>query len=122
MSIRAVWTCVASGILVMGLARSAPAQDPLKVGPDIYKLVFENQYVRVMEVTFKPGAKIEMHSHPDHLVYIISGEGLTLKYPDGQTKKMASKPGEAVWIKAEKHAAENTGTSEVRGLVVELKD
>ena len=84
------------------------AQDPLEVGPDIYKLVFENDRVRVMEVTFKPGAKIAMHSHPDHFAYVLADGKLLLSYPDGTTKDLEGKAGNLFWINAETHAAENT--------------
>jgi hypothetical protein len=38
--------------------RPAAAQDPLKAAPNMYKLLFENDRVRVMEVTFKPGRRL----------------------------------------------------------------
>ena len=98
------------------------AADPLVVGPDVYKFVFENERVRVLMVDFAPGAKIAMHSHPDHLVYILSGGKLVLSYPDGTTKDMEGKAGDALWIPAESHAAENVGGTEVKGLVIELKE
>jgi quercetin dioxygenase-like cupin family protein len=49
------------------------AGDPLAVGPEIYKLKFENERVRVMDITFAPGAKIDMHTHPDHITVITQG-------------------------------------------------
>ncbi len=109
-------------VLIILSGRLASAQDPLEVGPDIYKLLFENDKVRVMEIMFKPGDKIAMHSHPDHLAYIMSEGTLLLSYPDGTTKEMAGKSGDVFWINAEAHAAENIGTTEVKGLVVELKE
>ena len=51
-------------VLVAVLAPLARAQDPLKVGPDVYKLIFENDKVRVVCVDFKPGDSIGVHSHP----------------------------------------------------------
>ena len=98
------------------------AEDPLAVGPDVYSLSFENDRVRVMEINFNPAQKIVMHSHPDHFVYILEGGKLVLSYPDGTTKDFDGKPGDVVWINAETHAAENVGTTHVRGLVIELKE
>lgn len=103
-------------------ARAGFAQNPLEVGPDIYSLVFENDRVRVMQVTFKPGDKIAMHSHPDHVTTFVTEGTLRLFYPDGSSKDISGKPGDSVWIPAEAHAAENIGTTEVRGIVVELKE
>ncbi len=103
-------------------AGRAFAQDPMEVGPGIYSLLFENERVRVMSITFKPGDKIAMHSHPDHVTSLITGGTLKLSYPDGSSKELAGKAGEAFWIPAESHAAENVGTTEVIGIVVELKE
>ena len=97
------------------------AQDPLEVGPDVYKKVFENERVRVMEVDFKLGGSIKMHSHPDHFVYVLLGGKLELTYPDGTNKTIEGKPGEVFWIPAESHATRNIGDSEFKALVVELK-
>jgi len=117
---RGTWVGLTLGLLLVG--RLAMAQDPLEVGPDIYKLVFQNDRVRVMEITFKPGDKIALHSHPDHFVYVLSGGTLALSSPDGTKKEFVGKPGDVVWISAESHAAENIGTTEFKGVVVELKE
>ena len=107
-------------LLFFGIA--AHAQDPLEVGPDIYKKVFENDRVRVCEITFKVGAKIGMHSHPDHFVYVLNDGKLKLSYLDGSTKDFEGKKGELVWIPAETHSGENMGDTEFHALVVELKE
>lgn len=113
------------GLFILGfISTTSPvfADDPLVVGPHIYKLKFENEKVRVMEVTFKPGDKIDMHSHPDHYTYLITDGKLKLSYPDGSTKDLEGMAGDGFWIPAESHAAENVGTTEVKGLVIELKE
>jgi len=100
----------------------AAAQDPAKVGPDIYKVVFENARVRVSEATFKPGAKIKMHSHPDHFVYPLAGGKLKITRPDGKSEEAEVQPGKVMWMAAETHKGQNVGESEVKLLVVELKE
>lgn len=97
------------------------AQDPAEVGPHIYKVLFENEKVRVSDIHFNPDDKIAMHSHPDHFVYVLSAGKLKLSYPDGTTSDFEGTPGQVVWINAESHAAENIGGTEFHGLVVELK-
>ena len=112
------------GVLLLGLIGGFPlarAQDPLEVGPNIYKKVFENDRVRVMEIRFNPGDKIGMHSHPDHFVYIIDPGTLRLSYPDGTTKFVQGRKGEVLWSPAESHDAVNISATTLRGLVVELK-
>lgn len=112
---------ILTGGLLIAAAPAAFAQDPLEVGPDIYQLKFENERVRVMEVTFAPGASIAMHSHPDHFAYAISGGKLILSYPDGSNKEAELQPGNVLWMGAETHAAQNPGATEIKLLVVELK-
>jgi len=103
------------------MAGSVWAQDPVEVGPHIYTVKFENERVRVSEITFKPGDAIAMHSHPDHFVYVLNGGTLKLSHPDGNAADFTSEAGQVVWIPAESHAAVNVGATEFRGLVVELK-
>lgn len=102
-------------------AAGALAQDPVKVNPDIYKVSFENDRVRVNEIVFKPGAKIGMHSHPDHFMYIQAPGKIKITRADGTSTDGDFKTGQIVWIAAESHSAVNTGTTELRALVVELK-
>ena len=59
-------------VAVAALTALSMAQDPHKVGPTIYKQKLENAKTRVYEITFKPGAEIAMHGHPDHVVYVVS--------------------------------------------------
>jgi quercetin dioxygenase-like cupin family protein len=100
---------------------TAVAQDPVTVGPDIYKCTFENAHTRLCEVTFKPGAKIGMHSHPDHLVYVLSPGKLRITRAGGESQEAELKAGATLWIPAETHQAENIGSTEVKSLVIEYK-
>ena len=104
------------------MSRVSVAADPLEVAPDMYKLKFENDRVRVMEVTFQPGEKIAEHSHPDHFVVVEEGGKLQISHPDGSVMDADLKVGDVVWINAESHWAVNTGTTVVRLLVTELKE
>ena len=113
------------GILLSALvvaAEPAVAQDPVEVGPDVYKKVFENERVRVLDAQFKVGGKIAMHSHPDHFAYVLSPGKMRLSYPDGTSKDVEANAGDVMWINAETHTGENIGTTEVHLLVVELKE
>jgi len=112
---------VVFGLLFLQTSLSL-ADDPLTVGPDVYKLKFENDRVRVMEIAFVPGAKIATHSHPDHTATFVTAGTLKLTYPDGTSKDISGNPGDTIFIPAETHAAENIGTTEVKGIVVELKE
>ena len=95
---------------------------PHEAGPKIYSQKFENERVRVSEIKFNPGDKIAMHTHAyDHFVYILEPGQLTLSYPDGKTAVVDGAAEQTLWIGKESHAAENTGKTTLRALIVELK-
>ena len=116
------FTAVFAAIAALSLAAaSAQAQDPLKVAPQMYKLKFENERVRVMEVTFKPGDSIAAHSHPDHYVYAASGGTLRMFHSAADTGAViVIKTGDVVWLNAETHWATNIGKTTIDLIVNEL--
>ena len=46
--------------------------DPTITNPDKYKVIFENDKVRVLEYTDKPGDKTTPHAHPDSVMITLS--------------------------------------------------
>ena len=113
------------GVLFIALALCLTAamtrgQDPMKVAPNNFKVLLENDQVRVLEFRSKPGEKIATHSHPAYVTYVISGRGKTkFTSPEGKTTEQEAKVGQATWHQAETHASESTGAVHV--LLVELK-
>ena len=99
---------------------TARAQDPVQVAPNHFKVLLENDQVRVLDFQAKGGEKIPMHSHPAYLTYDISGSG-TMKFtsPDGKTTESENKAGRTTWHQPATHASE--ATAEVHALLVELK-
>jgi len=107
--------------LTVGVARVALAQDPVKLSPTMYKVLLDNDQVRVLEFRAKPGQSEPMHSHPPMTVYDISGGRVKLTIPDGKAEVLDVKPGTAVWSAATTHRFENVGTSEAHEIIIELK-
>ncbi len=95
--------------------------DTLKAAPDVYTLIMENERIRVLNVKFKPGQKAVMHSHPDHVIYVLKDGKLKISLPNGQSNEVDLKTGQAIWMQAGQHVAENIGNTEANNLVVELK-
>ena len=95
--------------------------DAVKVAPDSYKVVLENDQVRVLEVRIKQGAKSEMHSHPKSVAICLNDQRLKFTFPNGKTEDTDLKRGQAVWLDGLSHAVENVGTEDVSSMVVELK-
>ena len=101
---------------------AAASMDPLTVGPDNYKLVMENERIRLLQVTFEPGTKVGMHSHPDHAGYVLEGGSLNITNAEGKTQEITAKTGDSFWIPAESHSAVNPGKTRISVLVIELKE
>lgn len=93
--------------------------DPTEVFPT-YKKVFENDNMRILEVTAKPGDKIPLHKHPDNYHYVVNGAKMAIT-ADGKTNEMDLPAGMAVFIPASAHSAENVGTTEGKIVVFEMK-
>ena len=108
-------------VLLVFAAKTAVAQDMVKVAPKNCKVLLENDQVRVVRVVTKPGEKIEMHSHPANIVYSFTGGKVKSTSPDGKSEEHERKVGQAIWSDAETHSTENVGTAENRVLVIELK-
>ena len=114
-----ITTCA---LLVIGAGGTAAAQDPVKVAPKNFKVLLENDKVRVLEFHSSAGTKIPMHSHPPYVSYSISGAGKTkFTSADGKTTEAAAATGQATWHDAETHASEYEGTGTTHVLLVELK-
>jgi quercetin dioxygenase-like cupin family protein len=101
----------------------AVAQDPVKVAPTVYKPILDNERVRVLDVTVKPGETIPFHAHPDYSVYIVAG-GMARFFSSAADTGVAveMKSGVATWHDAEVHSAKNVGTTTIRVVVTELKE
>lgn len=108
--------------LLAALPLAAAAQEPAVVGPTIYKQTLDNERVRVFEVTFKKGAEIAMHSHPDHAVYVVTGGKLEITLADGAKNVIDAKAGETFFLPAQAHSARNAGNGTIRLTVTELKE
>ena len=80
--------------------------DSTEVDPDGHKIVFENDFVRVLEVRSPPGQQIPMHSHPPRLVVAIGPYRLKSVSQEGVEAIIDRRPGEATWVEAEEHEAE----------------
>jgi quercetin dioxygenase-like cupin family protein len=95
--------------------------EAILAAPDVYRVVFENERVRLLEVRMAPGASSQLHSHPDYLVYNLSDGKVSFTSSEGEGMQLDLKAGEAMWRPAEEHAAENVGSQELRALLVEMK-
>lgn len=104
---------------------SASAQDPVRQQPGAFKVVLENEHVRVLEYNSRPGMAVcgsGMHSHPPHLTVVLTAGRVRIRTPDGKSVTTdETPPGLVFWSDAETHEVENVSGRDMRSLIVELK-
>jgi len=105
-----------------GHAAVAPAMDdPTRTDPDKYRVVFENDRVRVLEYRDEPGARTSPHDHPDSVMLTLSAFRRRLTV-EGRTREVELGPAEVRWLDRQRHVGENTGETPTHVVFVELKD
>lgn len=109
-------------LISLFVTKVAVAQDVVKVAPGQFKVLLENEHVRVLEFRMKPGDKQGMHTHPATVHIELTPNKVRVSYPDGKTVVLEGKQGEAIWVGPVKHTVENIGNNEIHGYIVELKD
>jgi beta-alanine degradation protein BauB len=112
----------AFGVSATDVARG---QDAFKVNPRSYKVMFENDKVRVLEYVAGPNLPvcgIGKHSHPQHLTMQLTDAKVKVTGADGKTFVADAKAGDMFWSPAETHTTENLTGTMVRAYIVEMKD
>jgi quercetin dioxygenase-like cupin family protein len=99
------------------------AQDPVKVAGGQYRLIAENEDVRLLDVNLAPGAKTVMHSHPDVMAVMLQPGATKWTMPDGKTAQSApdTKRGTVIAMDAQTHISENLGKTPLRAVLIEFK-
>jgi quercetin dioxygenase-like cupin family protein len=95
--------------------------DPVQTNADHYKVLFENDRVRVLEYTDAPGEKTTPHAHPDSVMYTLSSFSRRLVSGEIQ-REVSMEAGTAGWLPAQEHHGENIGETPTHVLFVELKE
>ena len=96
--------------------------DPTISDPDKYRVVFENERVRVLEYRDTPGQRTSPHEHPDSVMITLSGFDRRLVGAGGESRDVTLEPGEIRWLDAQVHSGENVGDRPTHVMFVELKD
>ncbi len=121
------FTHSAIGVFFAALAfllftNTADAQDATVVDPEHYTVEFENDYVRVIRISYGPNEKSVMHDHMAGVaVFLSDGKG-TFTYPDGKTEEWIAKSGVSMWNPAITHSPENLLDAPFELIFVEVKN
>lgn len=119
---RAIVLCLVALFPSAVSSQQSAQVDPVVASPERFKILFENEQVRVVEYTLGPGERDQWHTHPPKVSYIVSGGQLRIHLADGTSFPSEEKEGTAVWMSAlPRHYAENVGTTKVRIVLVEVK-
>lgn len=95
--------------------------DPTSTNPDLYKTIFENDRVRVLEYRDKPGDSTTPHQHPDSVMYTLST--FRRRLSSGDREVDVEIPADSVrWLDAQEHSGHNVGETDTHVIFVELKE
>jgi len=107
--------------LTLALPATALTQeiDPVGVSPDLYKVLLENEYVRVVQYSINPGQRDQIHTHPAKVSYVLRGGTLRINF--GDTSFVSEdQAGEATFRGAvPRHYATNVGATPVSIVLIE---
>ncbi|TVS13853.1 MAG: hypothetical protein EA417_15765 [Gammaproteobacteria bacterium] len=84
-------------------------------------LIFENDHVRITQVTLPPGTAQAEHHGVHRLVYSLSDYAIRYTSDRVETVERAFAAGDAHWHEADIHAVENIGSTEARFVIFQFK-
>jgi beta-alanine degradation protein BauB len=109
--------------MVCSTKNSLNTIDPVVASPDKFRILLENENVRVVEYVLKPGERDNWHTHPAKSSYVASGGSLRIHLDSGETVDVEERTGTASWMnEIGKHYAENVGNTEVRIVLTEVRN
>ena len=113
---------ILAGILTgLLLSISVLAKDPVQTDGDKYKVLLENEHVRILSYTDKPGEKTHQHQHPSFVLYALGPFKRKLMLADGKTLEREFKAGDVLYSAGETHLGENIGDTPTQVVIVEIK-
>ena len=108
-------------IAALMIAATAFAHDPAQTDGDKYKVIFENDRVRVLEYKDRPGEKTHQHGHPSFVLYALAPFKRRILLPDGKALVREFKAGDVLYSEAQTHIGENVGQTPTHVIMVEMK-
>ena len=97
------------------------ALDAVKIEPTRFKVVFDNDRVRVVLLRFGPRERGVMVSHPPRVLVTLTDVSVKLLFADGRTDERGAPAGVAAWLDSETLQTENARTEPLEVILVEPK-
>ncbi|HSU90514.1 MAG TPA: hypothetical protein VLI44_03630, partial [Sporolactobacillaceae bacterium] len=106
--------------------KAAPETTPLdldaaQIEPTRFKVVLENDRVRVVRLRFGPRERGVMVSHPPRVLVTLTDVSVKLLFADGRTDERGAPAGVAAWLGTETLQTENARTEPLEVVLVEPK-
>ena len=96
-------------------------RDPVVTNPEFYRLVMENDRVRVLEYRDRPTDRTVDHAHPDSVMIALSSFRRRLVAGE-RTAEVELEAGTVRWLAAQSHLGENIGETDTHAIFIELKE
>lgn len=113
-----------AALAALGVAGDGIAQDAVTADPRSFRVVLDNERVRVLEFRSRPGLSVcgqGMHYHPERVSVSLTGGKVKVTNAEGNSVVREIPPGHVFFSPAETHATENVGGAGTRTYIVELK-
>jgi quercetin dioxygenase-like cupin family protein len=109
-----------AGLAMVVVTQAQQAPRSFVASPDVYKVIAQNDQYKVIAVTWQPGQKDVLHSHPASAVYYLTDCSVRVHAADGSSRDFQPRVGFAVvQTPIQAHVLENIGTSECRIVMFE---
>ena len=112
---------VAQPVMAQEKAKDTKAAKAVK-GKATVKVLFDNDKVRVIEATYKPGDEAANVARPFRILRALKGGTIQRTWADGKVDKVVYKTGEVKAAEADKYTPKNIGKSDVVLYIVLLKE
>lgn len=118
---RGLTYCLLGVLGVLASPAAAQAPDPVPLYPENYRVLVENDRVRVLDFTLRKGATEVPHRHPAHVLYVLQGFKVRFTLADGSVRTREVQAGEVLYSDAVIHSPVNIGDTDAHGILIELK-
>jgi len=97
-----------------------PDMDPVKVEAPFLTFHKDTLGIKLYEVTLKPGDSVGLHTHPDHVLYVVQGGKAVITPKDGEPQVTDLPTGAALVFPTLTHQGKNIGTTTIKLLVADI--
>jgi beta-alanine degradation protein BauB len=105
----------------MPLCTFSHMTDTVITDPSLYRGVWENDRVRILEYLDAPGDATHVHSYPDSVMVTLSAFKRVIVC-GGREVPVELDAGQVRWLDAQEHQGRNVGDTTSHSIFIELKE